>query len=70
MNEDFSRGFPWIPRIAPGVAPKIVVFVLLNPKGRPFHTKNVIVMKIVVFCYRGSILLSYRITIAVVIYYP
>ena len=27
------------------------------PKG-PFHTKNAIAMEIVVFCYRGSILLS------------
>ena len=30
-----------------------------SPKG-PFRTKNAIAMEIVVFCYRGSILLSYR----------
>ena len=29
-NENLSRGFPSIPGIAPGVAPRIVVFVLLK----------------------------------------
>ena len=32
-------------------------FQVSCPKG-PFHTKNAIVMEVVVFCYRGSILLS------------